>query len=670
MPRDQQHDFYLGTPPRGFMLARGRSKGRAWRRSSVASIPGAASPDENKYGSTAPQIAFREVFDDWSGGDGYAYRTTAPANGVHYSQDFDVRFPGQAIHCQALQLLGSSVPSAYNADAFLTVPISQGGIGPFRPGQAGTGDVLVVGPRVGHRITPKASASFDFFSLAEVKDFRNVPAIFGSAVFIGDATGTGFVANQLDAATACTVGSAPGMVFANAGPQLWRFQGDLSSTYAPVAFARNLAEPIAPFTEANWSATLGIGNRRASVQAALGYGAQVFAGAVDGLYASDSSGTFVNVSGPLGGAVHRDNWRDLCVHQGEVVGPHVSGLYAFNPTTTAASRLRSIGPVAQSSRSPVTGRFRCATSHGGWLLAGVWTGSASYLRAGREVAPGDWRWTTLNRLPHVASIHRLHVDGITAASSGTPVPERLWIATDPSINYGGLTGTAPVYVQPIPQQHGNPLAPSPAFSANYTGSALLVLPGIDRGAPGVVKVGEAVEVWADGFLSGSRYADVYYTADRGARTLLGRAQTSPVSTLLMGSTNGSFVTFRNLDLELESYDSTPGTCQVYRSVVLLGNLRPQYVETIDAVVTAADGAPDRRGTPMRSGASVLDDLRDLADPLRRGGQPHRLVDLAGATSYVVLDGMPQEAETYQEGAEYPELTAQIRLVVMTLTQNP
>lgn len=664
---DQQFDFYLGTPGKGFMLARGRFKGRAWRRTSVASIPGSASPDENRFGSTPPQIAFREVFDDFSGGDGYAYRSTGPANGVHYSENFDVRFPGQAVHCQQLQLLGASVPSASNADAFLTVPISQGGIGPYRPGQAGTGDVLVVGPQVGHRITPKASASFDFAALGLVRDFRNVPAVFGTYVHVGVMTGTGWVADQLDAAIAATGGAGPGMVFANAGPQLWRFQGDLSSTYAPVAFARNLADPAAPFVEANWSATLGIGTRRASVQAALGYGAQVFAGATDGLYASDSSGTFVNVSGPLGGAVHRDNWRDLCVHQGEVVGPHVSGVYAFNPTTTAGSRLRAIGPVAQSSRSPVTGRVRCVTSHGGWLLAGLWTGSASYIRAGREVSPGDWRWSTLNVLPHLASIHRLHVDGITSSSGGTPIPERLWVATDPSVNFGGVAGTAPVYVQPIPQQHANPLAPSPAFSANYCLTAALYLPRFDRGAPGVGKIGEAVEVWADG-LGPNNYADVYYDADDGGRFLLGRAQTSPVSTLLMGSINGSFVTFRSLEISLDSVCAAYPP-QVYRAVVVQGKLRPQSVEMIDAVVTAADDAPDRRGTPTRPGAAVLDDLRDLADPVRHGGQPHRLIDLAGATSYVVLDGTPQESESYQEGSENPELTATIRMVVMTLTKS-
>jgi hypothetical protein len=263
----------------------------------------------------------------------------------------------------------------------------------------------------------------------------------------------------------------------------------------------------------------------------------------------------------------------------------------------------------------------------------------------------------------------LHFDGITAASGGDTIPTRMWVGTDFSVNYGGFTGTTPVYFCPIPRFNGNPLAPDPVFSANYAGSARLVLPAVDRGAPGVTKIGEAIEVWADGFLSGSRYADVYYAADRGARTLLGRAQTSPVSTLLMGSTNGSFPTWRSLEIDVESFNTTPGTCQVYRSVVLTGNLRPDYVETIEALVTIADDMPDRRGTPMRPGSVQIDDLRDFAHPLRHGTVPHQLTDLAGATSYVVFDGMPVESEQYQEGSENPELVAQVTMVVLTLSQN-
>lgn len=666
---NEQYDLLLGAdPPKGFMLARGRAKGRAWRRVSVPSIPGGSSPSESRFGTTSPEIAFREVFDDFSGGDGYAYRGAAPPNAIHWSENLDCRFPGQAVHCQNLQLLPNGVPSRANADAFLTMPISQGGIGPWRRGAAGAGDVLVVGPGVGMRLTPTALNDFDMSSLAIVLDHRGKPALFASWAHVGDVTGTGHLAVGMHAVTTATVTNLSGQVFVGAGPKIWKFQSDLTLTYGPPTWARSLADPNKFGDGLSWSATLSLGTQQAPVQAAVAVGDQIFAGVTDGLYASDSSGTFVNVSGPLGAGVHRDNWRDLDVHNGEVVGPHSSGVYAYNPTTTGAARLRAIGPVAQSSRSPVAGRHRCVLSYGGWLYAGLWTGSASYLRAGREAAPGDWRWHTLNRLPQVAMIGRLHADGITAASAGTPLPERLWVATEPSINYGGLQGTAPIYYQPIPQHNGNPLAPSPHFTANYCVTASLYLPAFDRGAPGVKKIGETLEVWGDG-LGLERYADVYYRLDDGGWRLLGRAQSSPVSSFLMGSTNGSFPVFRQMEVWLDSVCTTTATTPVYRAVVVGGKLRPDYVETIEAVVTAADGAADRRGTPMRPGATVLDDLRELADPRRRGGQPHRLIDLAGATSYVVLDGMPVESETYQEGSENPELVATVRMVVMSLSQN-
>src|SRR4029434_2308632 len=84
------------------MLARGRNRGRAWRRASVPSIPGSPSPSEQRFGTTPANVAFREVFDDFSGGDGHAYRAVAPPNGIHWSENCDTRWPGQIVHCQAL----------------------------------------------------------------------------------------------------------------------------------------------------------------------------------------------------------------------------------------------------------------------------------------------------------------------------------------------------------------------------------------------------------------------------------------------------------------------------------------------------------------------------------------------------------------------------------------
>jgi len=679
MADHRQHDIAIGEPPRFFMLARARGRGRAWRRAGVPSIPGSSSPNESRFGSTAPNVAFREVYDDFSGGDGHAYRSVAPANGVHWSENFDLRFPGQAVHCQAM--VNATLPNVTGGansgvSGLVDLPLSN-------PAPPGFGGVFAFGRNLA--ITGESDAAIFFpqrvvfppqldaspRGAAGINSHEGPAAVFGSYLFVGGASGNfhRYDLDGLDATVGPSVTAGPfchgGMV--TAGNRLWSTVGPQGRKSG----LRSAADAALAMTETNWSGTLPIGNGRGPIGDLVAYGQQVFAGMPDGIYAGDASGTFVNVTGQVGQNVNPDNFRSLCVHQGEVIGQHVGGVFAHNPTTTTGARTREIAPRVTSARSPVRGIPTSLASFGGWLYAGVWTGSQSYLKAGREVAPGDWRWHTLQRVPHAGRVGRLHVDGVTHGSGNPPrsIPARFWAAMEGSGGRMVTNGSAPLLFWPIPRGDGNPLAPDATFSANYCGSARLVLPAFDRGAPGVVKVGETLEVWADGFLSGSRYADVYYTADKGARTFLGRAQTSPVSTLLMGSTNGSFASFRELEWDVESYNTTPGTCQVYRAFVALGNLRPQYTETIEAVVAAADGTPDRRGTPMRPAAVVLDDLRELADPRRLGGQPHRLVDLAGATSYVVFDGMPEETESYSEGRENPELVASIRLVVMTLSTN-
>ena len=687
MPPGLQYDVQIGTPAKGFMLARTRrGAARSWRRSSTPSVPGASSPAESRFGTTAPELAFREVFDTFDGGDGHAYRSVAPPGGVHWSENLDVRFPGMAVHCQAL--LTATLWDPFDGGRISGVqwlsdlPLSNPADGGPQPPDIGFGGVFTFGRRenlvtdadafilypTARTFPPALDATYRSTSS---RDSNEGPAaVFGSYFYVGGSSGNfhrfnldGMARTEGPAATHSFHG------FVNAGNRLWAAVGP----WRRASGLRSLAPgtTAAGMNEPDWSATLVLGNGRGPIQDMVALGGQVFCGMPDGIYASDQSGTVINVTGAVGQNANQSNFRSLTIHQGEVIGQHVGGIYAHNPTTTTAARTREIAPAVRSSRSPVRGIARAVHSFGGWLYAGVWTGSESYLRAGREMAPGDWRWHTLQRLPGEGKIGRLHVDGITYGSGNPPtaIPQRMWAAIESSFGLMADTASAPLYFWPIPRLDANPLAPDPVFSANYVGSARLDLPGIDRGAPGVVKVGETLEVWADGMLSGARYADVYYAADRGPRTLLGRAQTSPVSTLLLGSTNGSFVTFRNLDLSLESFNTTPGTSQVYRAVVLLGNLRPQYVETIEAQITLADDTPDRRGTRMRSAEQQLDDLRALADPLRLGGQPHRLVDLAGATSYVVFDGMPTETESYQEGGENAELMASIRMVVMTLTQS-
>jgi hypothetical protein len=269
----------------------------------------------------------------------------------------------------------------------------------------------------------------------------------------------------------------------------------------------------------------------------------------------------------------------------------------------------------------------------------------------------------------------LHVDGITYGSGANPatsVPNRMWVAMEGTFGYAvaGEATLAPLYFQPIPRMGGNPLAPQAAFSANYNGSARLDLPSWDRNAPGTTKIYETVEVWADNLASGSRWGNVYLTVDHGARVLVGTANTSPVSVIPLGSlSNGYFPSGKSYELSYESFTNTAGSSPVLRSLVVRGKLRPTVVDTITAAVRIADDLPDRRGTPMRPGAVMLEDLRALADPNRSGGTPAQLVDLAGATQYAVVVPPLSEYEVYQEGDEAPEMGVTVTMALLSFSGN-
>lgn len=679
MAANQQYDFLLHG--KGYMLVRARSgAARSWKRYGVNVSPAGSSPDEGKFNAGPAEIRFAETFDDFSGGFGYAYRTAAPPNGIHWSENMDTRFAGQAVHCQAplVATLPDAGGNAGGVNWLYDIPMAN----PVPPvGFAGvialTNRYTDLAARGGAWLLfPKAGvfpAALDASYFADGTDgpFDGPPALFGSYLYVGGfgraldppvIYGKRFQRYDLDALNR-TQGPIQGRKFTNAGNRLWAAVGP---TAGPPLWMQSIAAGAEGLVIGDWSATIPVGNGHRPIQDVAALAGQVFCGLSDGLYAGDQTGTFVNVTGQLAGQSNPDNFRDLCVHDGQVVGQAVSGIYAYDPTSTTVTRVEQIGPFPRSNKSPVQGYPLSVESFGGWLYAGLWTGSQSWLMAGSKVG-AEWRWNLMNRLPAAGRLGRLHFDGITAAS-GVPqvgLPNRLWMAMEGSYGAHSSAAAAPLYFYPVPRLNANPLAPDPVFSANYNGSARMVLPRSDRGAPGVLKMYEYAEVWADAFLSGSRYADVYYAIDGGARTLLGRAQASPVSRLYFTTSNPSFYSGRSLEWDVESYDATPGTCQVYRSIVGYGVMRPTTADVVDAVVHVGDNVPDRRGTPMRPGRNVIDELRSYADPNRLGGQVLTLIDLAGATQQVVLVPPIAESEFYQDGSRDPEIAASIRLAVLT-----
>lgn len=528
MPVGQRYDYMLNG--KGFMLARGQYKGRAWQRTGTPDTPGTRTETDAKYGAVADQLDHPEVWDDWSGGFGQAYRR-AGENTYHWAENFDARFPRQLVHCQALRLIADTLASPTSSDPrgrnvcvehFLDAPPRD----VLRP-PPGTGVVWWLGEHATEAQPTGLASEGSAFAVTDLAGsylpWVGKPAIFGSFIFVGMATGNFQRITLFDISYGTGDCNAPGVDFVTAGGRLWR---SLGTNYRPTVL-RSLAAGADSTATANWSASLGVGTDVLPIQDLMAFEDQVFVGMPNGLYAGDQSGTFVNVLEDLSYQTHYDNCRDIVVHNGQVIVQHVAGVFSYQPNDYVA-RVAEIGPPVQNQRGPIQGMVRCLRGFGPWLYAGLWTGSQSHLLVGEQDGRG-YRWHTQQRLPHIARVHRLHFDGITTSSGAArSVPNRLWVATDASI---GATGTAPIYYLPVPRLNGNPLAPDPVFSANYVGSARIDLGAVDGGAPSTLKVYRSVELWADNLASAAQWCDVYYTVDGLTRAKLGTVAQSPKSTL-------------------------------------------------------------------------------------------------------------------------------------------
>jgi hypothetical protein len=687
VPVKQQYDLVIGG--KGFMLARGQFKGRAWRRTGA---PNAVRPRitdaDAQRNALQPEVDFVAAYEDFSGGFGDAYRNTLRPNRIHWSENFDSRFPQQLVHAQDPRTLkgaynvspsGGTVDTADIGAYWITqVPDVTSGAG-RRPLTGGRGMILIYA-QSGLGENDRTLVSYNPTGLAATgKEFDRIhewgqvdlpfaawygrPALFGSFSWIPATPNNTFWRRSLTggagiAATKSVIQSAG---FVTAGNRMWKASAPVSGH---VQYVQSVDLGSDPMGTANWSATLSVGNGQVDVQDLVALDDQVYLGMQDGLYAGDLSGTFVNVLGDIAGNLHPDNGRYLSIHDGAVIYPYVGGLMQYRPSLDVAES-RDIGPPVTSQRSPIRGRFRATHSYAGWLYGGYYTGSQSWVMAGRDRGNGEYQWHPLQRLPHPSMVRQVMVDGITtpsggglAASFNTQLPPRFWALTEWSCNTGAATSaTSHIYWWPIPPNDTNPLG-APAFSANYCGSARIDFGRDNRGAPETLKVLRRLDVNTDAstFLSGARYADVYYILDGGQRSLLGRAQTSPRSTLFFPSGEGSFVTCYDFELSVESFTASLAHTPVYRSFVLHGAFLTKGTDEITAIVDLADGRADRFGTPMRPASVQLAELRGMA-----GGLPQSLIDLTGGQSWVTIHRGITEEETYQEGDDDPELVATIRM---------
>jgi hypothetical protein len=578
MPVNRKYDFIINTPTQeyGFMLSRStKLRGRAWQRTGMPDTPDKRPRAAETVGVLPPQIDFPELWNDWSGGFGYPYREPRDTssfygfyenpNRYHWAENFDTRFPHQLVHAQQMQIIPGHPNVAANVLNLIDVPAPSLG-GPVSVGFGGV-FISVAGSPTGNsgRLYPTGlTGSVDSFDLLNIESMAagpGRPAIFGSFIYIAVANGSTnnrFLKTSLNDTAVTPEGAHNPLLqgFTTAGNRLWAYQGDGRRIYA-----NSVAAGADPVTAANWSATLNIANAQSQINDMRSYQDQVFVGLEDGLYAGDLSGTFVNVLSDLAGHSDGDNCRDIAIQDGQVIVQHVSGVYAYNPTTTVVGQVREIGPNLFSNQSPVAGMFKCLEAGGPWLYGAVWNGTYSYLLAGiDDNPPGPYSWHVMQRFPHAgARARRIHIDGIVAPSGGVAgqIPQRMWVATDASIP---PQGTAPLYVWPIPVMNGDPLGTLNDFhsKANFVGSARMDLGIANNRAPGTPKLYRSVEIESNNLASPYRYLDVYYTIDQGSREYLGRAIDSPRTTLYFPSSTGSIVTGYGVELSLESFAKGEG----------------------------------------------------------------------------------------------------------------
>ncbi len=676
MPR--RFDFLLNG--RGYLLSKpGNGRGRAWHRVGRPDTPirmGSRSEEQAGYGGVDPQLDYPEVWDDWSGGYGHAYRSPDAPNTYHWAENFDARFPKQLVHCQQPRPLytANSVYWMCLPDAATGTRLSLENIDGFADGfafntaattndMAGKQQVVLLGRDAWATVAPAAPGttaawegwiSVVYTSGNSFEGPALAPgAVYGSYLVFGSMVYTTFNMVEHDAGSVTYPDNLPGRYFAVAGNQLWRAHGPTPDNSF---YLQNCGNTAGIASSGSWGATYNIGDQQAPIKALIGADDQIFAGTARGLFAGDQSGTFVNVLSTIAQQSHPDNCRDLAIFEGAVVAPTLAGVFGYRPSTGMVEDLA----VPRADRSPVNGRVRAVRAYGRYLYGGLYTGSRSHLVCG-ERRGQKMIWHTLQRMPHTTKVGRLYVDGISTYSL-SPVANTFWLSTEASID---PSGTAPVYWWKIPSLDGNPLMASPGFSANYVGSARIDLGSTDWGAPGTPKEYRAVEVWSEALASGAQWCDIYATIDERNRWKLGTVAQSPKDTLYFPTTNASQYTGQAIRLSLESYTASAGVTPVYRAIVLRGNLHPRYTDEITAVVRIADDMVDRQGGPMRSGAAQLQELRDLGNPDANGLQVVDLVDPLGASWKVKLLGPPEEQEQFVGVGDlsYPEIQATIRMVI-------
>jgi len=644
---DRPYDIKLNG--HGYLLAReGQlgANGRAWAVESVGSAIGQQSATEATYSPMAPIIELPMVWDSWH--RGFGDEEKLGEGRYYYSQNVDCRFEGKAF--PALQVNTLALPGGTAAGHVLKFVELQNQLFAFND-------------RYAFQIYAAQN------SIVIHKDFGSDAAITDACAFNNELI---VARGYQDDAYSFSLGNV--WIWGRSrwgGTAVWGHERNAPEWAVMLGIKLGYLAPFrdrlnattsdsevrwcsqGPQIGGNWTAAYRIGDPGTSITSLGELGEMLYIGKRDGLYALGSDGYAVQITPELRTPAHIENCKNMRAWHGSLWVPHQRGFFAYRSLGNSGFTVTSCNLGARAGQSsPVRGVVTAIAGDDRWLYIALWTGSDTYILAGREVRADEDAYAPLvwHPLWHLDErVYSLHI-------GATGLMPRLWIGAGQGIKYVDL-----------PYGTDNPLQDD---SCTYGSTGTLYFSRHSCNAPSIRKLFKSVEIIAD-HLQNSQYIEVWYRPDnlRTWRPLgfvngQNRATRSPSHILSCGSEG---VLARRIELRLDIHASSSSHPPILRSVILRAAERPQTRDVMTAVIRCADNLPTRTGGIFPDkGADILARLKALST----AGKAVELEDIVGYKRPVLVLPGVSESETKQEGTRAREVLATIRMTPFQAEETP
>lgn len=418
--------------------------------------------------------------------------------------------------------------------------------------------------------------------------------------------------------------------------------GSVATGYQ-VAMVASGADPL---NYENWSGLSTIGDQTTSITSLAASHVLVYVGKQDGLHALDASAVSPPLTPELREYISDDNCANMLAWHGSMWVPHLRGLLAYKDLGDSGFSLRSVGPGRNlTSSNPIRGSITAMAGDDNWLYAALYTGTDTYILAGREYTFSEGQtamlWHPLIKLAN-AKCEAMILSG-------------LW---DSPRLFFGINQDAGYII--LPKNSDNPLQDS---ACRYSATGSIYYSAHSWNAPSTTKMWKSIEIQADN-LGRMQYVTVYYRVDKGAWVELGDAKVSPSTSL---GITPSGVSGEEIEIRLDFVQLSEQTPIIVHGVIARGIERPETTDIISAVVRCADKLPLRTtGYCPRTGATILSELKALA----YYPTSVTLVDPIGAErQVVVIPPVTEQAEYAQTGEMSRELLINLQMAVVEFEES-